>query len=177
MRLLSLRGIEIVCAGVIAAGMVVTGCTTTVDGLAVHDSDDLAALRAEAEAASALAAQVEAVADTCRRFLNLSRQSIAEFNEFVDAYSSNASDYVTKRDTAVQSLEHAALMVETGLVLDGDRLPTELVGTLTDYVNRARDTATRARTTALTSPPGPMNAAIDRLSSARTAALDACPAG
>ncbi|UGT69261.1 hypothetical protein LTT66_03355 [Nocardia gipuzkoensis] len=183
MKLLNPRGFGMVCAtGAVAIGLVVAGCANQVDGVAGPNASDLAAYKTEAASSSAAAtssrraaAEAKAIADNCGQFPGTTGAGVSRYNEFVDAHDSNAPDYVTKRDSAAQTLEDAANKVESGVNSAKDALPADLAAKLTEYVIAARALAAETRTMTYTAPVAALNDASRRVNDARNVVRDSCP--
>ncbi|WP_431949835.1 hypothetical protein [Nocardia lijiangensis] len=183
MKLLNPRGFGLVCAtAAVVAGSTVAGCAEQVEGTAHPNTSELAAYKTEAAASSAAAtssrraaAQSQAIDDNCAQFPATTGLGVTSYNDFVDAHDANAPDYAAKRDAAAQTLEDAAVKVETGVNTAAESLPPDLAAKFNEYVAAARALAAETRGMTYTAPVGPLNEASKRVNDARNAVRDACP--
>lgn len=184
MKVLDPRGFGMFCAAAsVAAGLVVAGCGSRIDGSAGPNAADLAAYKTEAAASSAAAtssriaaAQTKAITDNCGQFPTTTGVGVTKYNEFVAAHDANAPDYVAKRDIAASTLDDAAAKVELGVSTAGETLPGDLGAKLSDYVTAARGLAQATRFMTPSAPVDPLNDASRQVNDARNAVRDACPA-
>ena len=185
MKLLNPRGFGLVCATVaVGTGLVVAGCTSSVEGTATVNESDAAAFRTEMVASSAAATssqkaqqQSQAISENCGPFNTLSGAAVDRYNEFVDAHDGNAPDQDAKRDSAAQALENAAQRVEGQVNTSGEALPQNMAQNFQAYASAARELATESRKMNYTSPVGALNDASNRVNDALNTARSACPTG
>ncbi|WP_040804030.1 hypothetical protein [Nocardia concava] len=184
MKLLNPRGFGLVCASAaVAAGLVLAGCSNTVEGTPTVNQAEVTSYKAAAatsaaaaSSAKAAAAVAKATADNCDPFRKSAGNAVDRYNEFVDAHDASAADQLTKRDAAATALEDAAKGVETQLTATGAALPADLAGKFTDYVTAARALAAEIRKLSSGASVAPLNDASKKVNDALTAVRNACPA-
>ncbi|UXA15556.1 hypothetical protein KXD97_26950 [Mycobacterium sp. SMC-8] len=167
-----------------ALAMIVVGCTSVTDGDAAVAEGDAPLYRAsvsaslEESAASSSAREsqrqtsltVEAVRTSCEAMSSSSAEAIGAVNTYVDAFNNNPADIGRTAGPAVDALNHSADLVAGSL---SDPLTPELRDALNSWVDAARGVATSIAGNYGTDE---FNAAIERLNTSKTTALDRCDA-
>jgi hypothetical protein len=179
-----LRIVALVVGSLAVFAMIVVGCSSVTQGTPTVNAGDApiykasvsASLTESAESSSARESQRQAsmtrqaVHSSCEALSSSSVDSITAVNAYVKAFNDNAPDVQSKKQPAVDALNHSADAVAQSI---SDPLSQELKDAMNAWVDAARGVAT-----AIAGNYGPdeFNAAVSKLNDVKTHALDLCDA-
>ncbi len=166
-----------------AVAIGVVGCTTSTDGAASVDKNDVPAYRTSVSVSRSAASvtssvreaerqatlTTEAVHTVCETLSTSSADAVKTVNAYVDA-ANTGGDLVATAAPAKDALNGSADQVAADI---SDTLPQPLRDALNSWVDASR---AAAGVLAVSGPAADFNAAVDRVNNTRSQALDLCDA-
>ncbi|MFF0545453.1 hypothetical protein ACWEVD_26800 [Nocardia thailandica] len=174
MRVLERVGLGTALAATVTGVVLVSACTTQVDGKAEVSQPELSAYRSEVSASSAAASSSKAAAiarvtlNACDQMRAANSSSVKSFNAYITASNNHAPDENTKATEAVTTLRTNAKELDRKITTDVLAEVATALKAYRDDTNVLADTLERRAGT------DELNGVIDKFNTTKDHAIEVC---